>query len=50
MVEGIFNMCEIVYLEDVKAKISKVDSILTFMQVKYLPANHLVKNISRRLI
>ncbi|MGQ4001655.1 AMP-binding protein [Francisellaceae bacterium CB299] len=43
MVEDVFNMCDIVYLEDVKAKISKIDSIKTFLQVKYLPANCLVK-------
>lgn len=43
ILEDVFNICEIVYLEDVKAKISKTDSIKTFLQVKFLPANCLVK-------
>ncbi|MBY7735117.1 AMP-binding protein [Francisella philomiragia] len=42
-VEEIFSMCKIVYLEDIKAKITKAESIKTFLQIKILPASWLVK-------
>ncbi|WP_395167541.1 AMP-binding protein [Francisella salimarina] len=42
-VEEIFSMCKIVYLEDIKAKITKAESIKTFLQIKTLPASWLVK-------
>lgn len=42
-VEEIFSMCKIVYLEDIKAKITKAESIKTFLQIKMLPASWLVK-------
>jgi hypothetical protein len=48
MVEDIFNMCEIIYLENVKTSISKFDSIKTFLEVKYLPANFLVKKYIKK--
>ena len=41
--EKIFSKTKIIYLEDVKASISKFDSIKTFLEVKYLSANMLVK-------
>ncbi|MEY8716790.1 iglABCD operon regulator MigR [Francisella philomiragia] len=42
-VEEIFSMCKIVYLEDIKAKITKAESIKTFLQIKVLPVRWLVK-------
>ncbi|QUE31935.1 iglABCD operon regulator MigR [Francisella philomiragia] len=42
-VEEIFSMCKIVYLEDIKAKITKAESIKTFLQIKILPVRWLVK-------
>ncbi|AXA34029.1 iglABCD operon regulator MigR [Francisella adeliensis] len=42
MVEKVFSMCQVVYLEDIKASITKFDSLLTYLQVKYLPENMLV--------
>lgn len=46
-VEEIFSMCKIIYLEDVKAKITKAESIKTFLQMKALPVNWLVKKYIR---
>lgn len=42
-VEEIFSMCKIVYLEGIKAKITKAESIKTFLQIKILPVRWLVK-------
>ncbi|AEB28401.1 AMP-binding protein [Francisella hispaniensis] len=42
-VEEVFSMCKIVYLEDIKAKITKAEGIKTFLQIKVLPASWLVK-------
>lgn len=42
-VEEVFSMCKIVYLEDIKAGISKAESIKTFLEIKTLPVGWLVK-------
>ncbi|AIT09130.1 AMP-binding protein [Candidatus Francisella endociliophora] len=42
-VEEVFSMCKIVYLEDIKANITKAESIKTFLEIKTLPVNWLVK-------
>lgn len=48
MVDEVFSMCKVVYLEDIKRTISKFDSILTYLQVKYLPANMLVNKFIKK--
>lgn len=42
-VEEVFSMCKIVYLEDIRAKITKSEGIKTFLEIKILPASWLVK-------
>ncbi|GAB4221911.1 MAG: AMP-binding protein [Francisella sp.] len=42
-VEEVFSMCKIVYLEDIKANISKVEGLKTLLQVRVLPPSLLVK-------
>jgi acyl-CoA synthetase (AMP-forming)/AMP-acid ligase II len=42
-VEDVFSMCKIVFLEDIKANVGKIESIRTFLEIKTLPANLLVK-------
>ena len=42
-VADVFSKSRIIYLEDIKARISKLDSIKTFLEVKNLPLSLLVK-------
>lgn len=42
-VEDVFSMCKIIYLENIKASITKVEAIKTFLEIKMLPLNWLVK-------
>jgi acyl-[acyl-carrier-protein]-phospholipid O-acyltransferase/long-chain-fatty-acid--[acyl-carrier-protein] ligase len=36
-IQEVFNIVEVIYLEDLKEKISKVKSLITFLSVKFLP-------------